>query len=75
MLLFSMYIVKGPFVERQKETIGMKAQSEFHKENRKNRKLELKVECAKQKQAINIQKIELQASASEAHVNLVDILH
>ena len=55
--------------------MGMKAQSEFHKENRKKGKLELKEEYAKQQQSMDIQKIELQTSASEAHVNLIDILY
>ena len=36
----------------------MKAQRELHKENRENRRLELKAENAKQKQAIELQKLE-----------------
>ena len=58
----------------------MKAQRELHKENRKNRRLELKAENAKQQhviellklehvrqqQAIELQKLELQTRASEA---------
>ena len=44
----------------------LKAQREFHKENRKNRRLELKAEHAKQQQAIELQKLELQTRASEA---------
>ena len=38
--------------------MDMKAQKEFHKENRKNRQLELKAEHAKQQQAIEHQKLE-----------------
>ena len=58
----------------------MKAQRELHKENRKNRRLELKaehatqqhaiklqkLEHARQQQAIELQKLELQTRASEA---------
>ena len=36
----------------------MKAQREFHKENRKNRQLALKAEHAKQQQVIELQKLE-----------------
>ena len=36
----------------------MKAQRELHKENRENRRLELKTENAKQQQAIELQKLE-----------------
>ena len=60
--------------------MDMKAQRGFHKENRKNRWLELKaghaqqqqviefqkLEYAKQQQAIELQKLELQTRASEA---------
>ena len=38
--------------------MDMKAQREFHKENRKNRRLELKAEHAKQQQVIGLQKLE-----------------
>ena len=56
----------------------MKAQREFHKENRKNRWLELKAEHTKQQQVIELQRLEhdkqqqaiklqkLQTRASEA---------
>ena len=44
----------------------MKAQRELHKENRKNRRLELKAEHAKQQHEIELQKLELQTRASKA---------
>ena len=44
----------------------MKAQRGLHKENRKNRRLELKAEHAKQQHEIELQKLELQTRASEA---------
>ena len=44
----------------------MKAQRELHKENRKNRRLELKAEHAKQQHEIGLQKLELQTRASKA---------
>ena len=38
--------------------MDMKAQGEFHKEDRKNRKLEIKAEYAKQQQGTELQKLE-----------------
>ena len=75
-----MYRILGSSAERLKQRMEMKAQREFHKENRKNRQLELKaehakqqqvielqkLEHAKQQQAIELQKLELQTRASEA---------
>ena len=61
-----MYRILGSSAERLKQRMDMKAQREFHKENRKNRRLELKAEHAKQQQAIELQKLELQTRASEA---------
>ena len=43
-----------------------KAQRDFHKKNGKNGQLELKAEHAKQEQAIELQKLELQTRDSEA---------
>ena len=75
-----MYRILGSSAERLKQRMKMKAQRELHKENRKNRRLELKAENAKQQheielqkleharqqQAIELQKLELQTRASEA---------
>ena len=60
-----MYRILGSFAERPQQRMDMKAQREFFKENRKNRQLELKAEHAKQVQAIELQKLELQIRASE----------
>ena len=43
-----MYRILGSSAERLKQRMKMKAQRELHKENRKNRRLELKAEHAKQ---------------------------
>ena len=75
-----MYRILGSSAERLKQRMEMKAQREFHKYNRENRRLELKaehaqhqevielqkLEHAKQQQAIELQKLELQTRASEA---------
>ena len=60
------YRILGSSAERLQQRMKMKAQRELHKENRKNRRLELKAENAKQQQAIELQKIELQTRASES---------
>ena len=41
-----MYRILGSSAERLKQRMKMKAQRELHKENRKNRRLELKAEHA-----------------------------
>ena len=79
-----MYRILGSSAERPKQRMEMKAQREFHNENRKNRRLELKakhsqqqqvielqkLEHAKQQQANELQKLELQTRASEALLQL-----
>jgi predicted RNase H-like nuclease (RuvC/YqgF family) len=71
--------------ERLKQRMKMKAQRELHKENRKNRILELKAEHAKQhhvielqkleharqQQAIELQKLELQTRVSKALFTII----
>jgi hypothetical protein len=47
-----MYRILGLSAERLKQRMKVKAQRELHKENRKNRRLELKAEHAKQKHVI-----------------------
>ena len=78
--LAEMYRVLRSSAERLQQRMDMEAQREFHKENKKNRQLELKtehakqqqeielqkLEHAKQQQAIELQKLELQTRASEA---------
>ena len=75
-----MYRILGSSAKRLQQRMDTKSQREFHKENRKNRQLELKaehaqqqqvielqkLEHAKQQQAIELQKLELQTMASEA---------
>ena len=50
--------ILGPAVERLQQRMGMKAQEEFYKENRKNKQLVLKAKYAKQQQEIELQKLE-----------------
>ena len=74
------YRISGSSAERLQQSMCMKVQKEFYKENRKNRQLELKaehdkqqqvielqmLEHAKQQEAIELQKLGLQTRASEA---------
>ena len=53
-----MYKILGSSAERIKQRMDMKAQREFHKENRKSRQLEIKAEDAKQQQVIELQRLE-----------------
>ena len=77
-----MHRILGSSAERLKQRMKMKAQRELHTENRKNRRLVLKAEHAKQQyeielqklvharqqQAIELQKLELQTRASEVQL-------
>ena len=65
-----MYRILGSSAQRLKQRMKMKAQRELHKENRKNRRLELKAEHAKQQHAIELQKLEhaRQQQIGRAHV-------
>ena len=53
-----MYRILGSSAQRLKQRMKIKAQRELHKENRKNRRLELKAEHAKQQHEIELQKLE-----------------
>jgi hypothetical protein len=52
-----MYRILGSSAKRLKQRMRMEAQREVHKENRKNRRLELKADHTKQQQAIELQKL------------------
>ena len=53
-----MYRILGSSEERLKQRMKMKAQRKLHKENRMNRRQELKAEHARQQQALELQKLE-----------------
>ena len=61
-----MYRILGSSAERLKQQKDMKAQREFHRENRKNRQLMRKGEHTKPQKAFELQKIELHTQASAA---------
>ena len=58
--------ILGSSAERLQQRMDVKAQRELHKENRKNRRLELKTDHARQQQAFELQKLELHTWASAA---------
>ena len=63
--------ILGSSAERLKQRMKMKTQRELHKEIRKNRRLELKAEHAKQQQTIELQKLQFQKRASEPLFSII----